>query len=49
MRRTMLVVVTVALLGGSIGAQSDVAGTTEMYFVDTEGGQAVLQDRKSVV
>ena len=42
MRRTMLVVVTVALLGSSIGAQTDAIGTTEMYFVDTEGGQAVL-------
>ena len=42
MRRTMLVVVTMALLGSSIGAQTDATGTTEMYFVDTEGGQAVL-------
>jgi beta-lactamase superfamily II metal-dependent hydrolase len=42
MRRTLLVVTAVALLGGAPDAQNGPSATTDIYFVDTEGGQAVL-------
>lgn len=42
MRRILLVVVAVALLGSMTMAQSAPQGTTDLYFIDTEGGQAVL-------
>lgn len=47
MRRTLLVAIAAVLLdgvllGGAPVAQGGPAGTTDIYFIDTEGGQAVL-------
>jgi beta-lactamase superfamily II metal-dependent hydrolase len=42
MRRMLLVVVAVALLGVVGLAQTQGQATTDIYFIDTEGGQATL-------
>lgn len=42
MRRLCVVVAAVALLGAMAAAQTDSQATTEIYFIDTEGGQATL-------
>jgi competence protein ComEC len=43
MRRMLLAVVGLALLGAVIGAQTQgQSTTTDIYFIDTEGGQATL-------
>lgn len=42
MRRMWLAVVAVVLLGPVAGAQSQGQNTTDIYFIDTEGGQATL-------
>ena len=42
MRRMLLAVVAVALLGPVMGAQTQGQVTTDIYFIDTEGGQSTL-------
>jgi competence protein ComEC len=42
MRRMLLAVVAAALLGPVMGAQTQGQATTDIYFIDTEGGQATL-------
>lgn len=42
MRRILLAVVAAALLSAIAGAQTDSQTTTDIYFIDTEGGQATL-------
>lgn len=42
MRRLCVVVAAVALLGAMAAAQTENQATTEIYFIDTEGGQATL-------
>jgi len=42
MRRLSVVVAAVALLGAMAAAQTDSQTTTQIYFIDTEGGQATL-------
>lgn len=42
MRRVSLVVLAMALLGVTTGAQTNSQATADIYFIDTEGGQSVL-------
>ena len=42
MRKSLLLVIVLALLGGAPAAQTGQSPTTDIYFIDTEGGQAVL-------
>jgi competence protein ComEC len=42
MRRIVIAPLVFALLGAVVVAQGTVADTTDIYFIDTEGGQAVL-------
>ena len=42
MRRILFAVVAVALLGSMSGVQTQGQTTTDIYFIDTEGGQATL-------
>lgn len=42
MRRALAIVVGVALVGALAAAQTDTQATTDIYFIDTEGGMATL-------